>query len=226
MCGLRSVDITPLIIDGANTQRGDWPWMAAVYLNKPTGLNFNCGGTLITATAVVTAAHCINTAVKNYQPHEVALQLGRFRLTDWNEVGSVSSNVQRIIVHPDFQRLDGSFDADIAILFMPTSVEFSKYIRPICEWTGNSDVGTIEGLSGTVTGWGRDSSNVVTGVLRKTDLPIVNSLTCVRKSNALVKAVSDRTFCAGTLSGDGPCQGDSGEGIRSFCLSFQLFNSK
>lgn len=190
--------------------------MVAVYLNKPTGLSFNCGGSLISATAVVTAAHCINTASKNYEPNEVALYLGRYRLTDWNEAGAISSNVQRLHVHPDFRRLEGSFDADIAILIMPAPVQFNQYIRPICEWSSGNDVIEISGLSGTVPGWGRDSDNRVTGVLRKTELPIVDSLTCVRKSELLTKAVSPRTFCAGTLNGDGPCQGDSGERLRYY----------
>lgn len=143
----------------------------------------------------------------------MALYLGRWRLTDWNEVGAVSSNVQRILVHPDFRRTEGSFDADIAILIMPTSVQFNQYIRPICEWSADTDVNEINGTSGTVAGWGRDADNRITGVLRQIVLPIVDSLTCVRRSDLLNKAVSPRTFCAGTLNGDGPCQGDSGERI-------------
>lgn len=51
---------------------------------------------------------------------------------------------------------------------------------------------------------------------KKVNLPIVNSITCVQTSESLSKAVSNRTFCAGTLNGDGPCHGDSGGGLTVY----------
>lgn len=120
VCGQRYAvtNISPFIVNGEETKRGDWPWMVAIYLNKPTGLSFNCGGSLVSARAVVSAAHCINTATKNYQASEVLLWLGRYSLTDWSEVGAVSSNVQYIYIHPDYKRQRESYDADISILLM------------------------------------------------------------------------------------------------------------
>lgn len=46
ICGTRysEGEVTPFVFGGEDTQRGDWPWMVAIYLNKATGLSFNCGG--------------------------------------------------------------------------------------------------------------------------------------------------------------------------------------
>lgn len=185
--------------------------MVAIYLNKPTGLSFNCGGSLVSARVVLSAAHCINTATKNYQPQEVLLWLGRYSLLDWSETGAVSSNVQHIYIHTDYKRQRESYDADIAVLVMQKQVEFSQFVRPICLWPSGMTIGDVEGQKGTVVGWGKDGSDrIVSNIPKKVDLPIVNSLTCVQTSESLSKAISNRTFCAGTLNGDGPCHGDSG----------------
>lgn len=185
--------------------------MVAIYLNKPTGLSFNCGGSLVSARAVLSAAHCINTATKNYQAHEVLLWLGRYSLTDWNEAGAISNNVQYIYIHPDYKRQRESYDADISILLMTRTIQFTEFVRPICLWPATNGIADVEGQRGTVVGWGKDGSDrIVSTIPKKVDLPIVNSLTCVQTSESLAKVISPRTFCAGTLNGDGPCHGDSG----------------
>lgn len=184
------------------------------YLNKPTGLSFNCGGTLISSKSVITAAHCINTSTKNYRADEVVLYLGRYSLIDWSEVGTVATNVEQILIHTDYKKQRDSFDADIAILIMTKRIEFNEFVRPACLWPGTSSIQEIEGQKGIVVGWGKDGqSNIVSNIPKKVSLPIVNSITCVQTSESLSKAVSNRTFCAGTLNGDGPCHGDSGKYI-------------
>lgn len=219
ICGTRysTSEVTPFVFGGEETKRGEWPWMVAIYLNKPTGLSFNCGGTLISSNAVISAAHCINTSTKNYQPHEVLLWLGRYSLIDWSEEGAISSNIQRIVIHSDYKRQRESYDADIAILIMEKHVTYSEYIRPACLWSETTSIQSIEGLKGTVVGWGKDGTDkVVSNIPKKINLPIVNSITCVQTSESLFKAVSNRTFCAGTLEGDGPCHGDSGGGLTLY----------
>lgn len=215
-CGTRytEFDVSPLIFGGEDTKRGDWPWMVAIYLIRSNGLSYNCGGSLVSHNVVVTAAHCINTDTKNYRPHEVLLWLGRYNLLKWNEAGSVASNVKEIIVHSDYKSQPESYDADVAILTMDRNVEFNRYVRPVCLWSDSTSIQEEDGLKGTVVGWGKyDAFSVVSNTLRRIDLPIVNSTTCLQTSKALHKAVSNRTFCAGTLNGSGPCHGDSGKPV-------------
>lgn len=81
ICGTRhsETQIIPLIYGGETIQRGDYPWTVAIYTNEATGLSFSCGGTIISARTVITAAHCINTSTRNYTAQEVVLYLGRYR---------------------------------------------------------------------------------------------------------------------------------------------------
>lgn len=109
-------------------------------------------------------------------------------------------------------RKRNSFDADLAVLVLQQQVEFSQYIRPICLWPSVQSTNDIEGQEGTVVGWGQQNSErIVSNVPKKIDLPIVNALTCLQKSEALSQTISERTYCAGTLDGSGPCHGDSGK---------------
>lgn len=179
-------------------------------MNKGTSLAFNCGGTLISSKSVITAAHCINTNTKNIRADEIVLYLGRYSLIDWSEVGTISTNVEQIIVHTDYKKQRDSYDADIAILIMTKRVEFNEFVRPACLWPGTSSIQEIEGKNGIVVGWGKNQESTVSNIPKKVSLPIVNSITCVQTSESLSKAVSNRTFCAGALSGEGPCHGDSG----------------
>lgn len=213
ICGTRHSDtiLSPFIYGGDETKRGEWPWMVAIYVNKPTGLSFSCGGTLISAKNVLTAAHCINTPTKIYRGHDIVLYLGRYSLTDWSEVGSIASNVDEIILHSDYKRNHDSYDADIAILIMTKQIEFNEFVRPVCLWPATNGIQDVEGKMGTVVGWGKEANNVVSNIPKKVELPIVNSITCVQTSESLSKAISNRTFCAGTLDGNGPCHGDSGK---------------
>lgn len=193
ICGTRhsETEITPFIFGGEETQRGDWPWIVAIYLNKATGLSFNCGGTLISAKIVITAAHCLNTPSKNYRASEVVLYLGRYSLIDWSEVGSIATNVEQIIIHQDYKRQKDSFDADIAVMIMTKRVEFNEFVRPACLWPGSVGIQEIEGKKGVVVGWGKDGTDrVVSNIPKKVNLPIVNSITCVQTSESLSKAVS------------------------------------
>lgn len=50
-------DLGPRIRKGRVTEKGEWPWMAAI-LTEDDG--FVCGGALISDRHIVTAAHCVD----------------------------------------------------------------------------------------------------------------------------------------------------------------------
>lgn len=58
ICG-KAVTVRSLVANGHATKRGSHPWLVAVYAQKVLGLEFTCGGTLISNKYVITAAHCI-----------------------------------------------------------------------------------------------------------------------------------------------------------------------
>jgi len=53
-------------------------------------------------------------------------------LTNPFETGRITADVKGIHIHPDWNTLTTSYDADIAILELVNEVEFSDYIQPIC----------------------------------------------------------------------------------------------
>ena len=127
---------------------------------------FICGGTLISTTQVIVAgyfehlnnelnmnlwsitAHCIQDKGKSTKRETIdaAVYLGKHKLDEINEPGSIKKNIDRFIVHQDWKPFDISYDADIAIIVMNSPVTYNKYIRPIC--LGNE----VEAQFGTLAG--------------------------------------------------------------------------
>ena len=50
-----------LVLLGEDSSPGQWPWMASLWYPEPEGgvLKLICGGTLISVSHVLTAAHCV-----------------------------------------------------------------------------------------------------------------------------------------------------------------------
>lgn len=101
-----------------------------------------------------------------------------------------------------------SYDGDIALIQMDKPVRYSKFIRPICLWTGAADLTKVVGQTGIIAGWGKNDKGVLnTDFPKKVSVPIVSDGTCLRANDAFAHITSDRTFCAGGRNGEGPCQG-------------------
>lgn len=215
-CGAAHVkyNFRQLVVGGETVKRGAWPWLVAIYLKGVRGSSFNCGGILISAGTVVTAAHCLRLSDRTYQPHDVVLYLGRNNIVDPIDSDVKAAYVKQIIVHNDYMTNGTSYDADIAIILLQERVQFTEFIRPICLWSGDDSVSGIEGQLGTVVGWGRDEvGNALTAEPKKITIPVVSEAECLRSSDTYRYITSQRTFCAGDRDGTGPCNGDSGSGL-------------
>ena len=92
------------IVGGSPSAPGAWPWMASLQ----EGGHF-CGGTLVAADAIVTAAHCVEGA----SARQLTVVLGRNEL---NGAGGKSHAVNEILVHPDYNSFTN--DSDVAILLL------------------------------------------------------------------------------------------------------------
>lgn len=53
ICGV-SVSSTPLILEGVRAMRGSYPWHTAIFTRSETGIDFTCGGNLVTNKHVLT----------------------------------------------------------------------------------------------------------------------------------------------------------------------------
>jgi hypothetical protein len=113
----------PRIIGGDETNPGEFPWTVSVKLNgQPI-----CGGSLIDNTWILTAAHC----VVGYNPKNLTVRLGAYRIKDASETQTVDSALSLFVVHKQYS-MPRPFSNDIALLKMSAPVEFSDFIIPIC----------------------------------------------------------------------------------------------
>ena len=78
-CGLQSSSKS-YIIGGTDAAPGAWPWQAALFKDH----NFNCGGSLIDPSWVLTAAHCINTITSDPSKLLIAVGVNNIKLAESN----------------------------------------------------------------------------------------------------------------------------------------------
>lgn len=207
--------------------------MAAYYHNGRSDSGFICGvdakknyqknikqtfffqGSLISSKIVVTAAHCVHEKAMTLKKkaEDALFYLGKYFIdTLANEQNFIVSAVNQFEVHPQWKSYDEKYDADIAIAILTKTVQFNKFVQPICLWTATTNYEDLIGRSGVIAGWGKTETSAITSPeLRWTEISVVSFQSCILSNTKFSLFVSGRTFCAGNrIDGNGPCNGDSG----------------
>ena len=201
-CG-KSCARKPFVAVGVATNAGQFPWQAML-CHPPWGQY--CGGVLVSADCIVTAAHCLVGRVVD--PKNVTVCLGR-------QCGDCSSNdpegnpqcskPQSVAVHPLYDRL--TMDNDIAVIKLrqPPSLDCTS-VYPVCLPNRIRDGLYIRAKQqGIVTGWGRVNSTVKKSTcLRKGSVQLVSRNICATKHYRVTTSM----VCA--TDSNGACRGDSG----------------
>ncbi|XP_045771149.1 serine protease gd-like isoform X1 [Maniola jurtina] len=217
-CGINfrndpNAPIVPLIVKGETFERGEWPWLVAIFKRKFSSLSYICAGTLVSERHVITAAHCMQrkstyTAIKN-----LVVRAGVYNLEDWNDDDiTVTRGLAAASIHQAYNA--STLANDILVMTLTKNLPLSENIRPACLWSGNPNLKMIVGKSGVVAGWGANEMGPGgKGEPRMVEMPIVSTETCRSSKPEFHKLTSSKTLCAGDHSGSGPCLGDSGGGL-------------
>lgn len=197
------------IIGGTKVDHGEYPFMVSLmHRNGDVWRNQFCGGSLIKADVVLTAAHC----VANESPQTIEVSGGRVNLMS----GSYGQRrfVRGIRIHESYN--PNTLDYDIALIYLAQPFNLNWDLQTI-----DYDAVMNNGNQLTVIGWGS------TGYNSSPDLMEVNvyhiSHEVCNRSDWLNGAVSKLMFCAGYANGGkDACQGDSGGPIFVKLASGQI----
>ncbi|XP_040472249.1 transmembrane protease serine 13 [Falco naumanni] len=195
-CGQR---ISGRIIGGKETSVSKWPWQVSVQY----GPIHICGGTIIDAQWVLTAAHC-------FFMNSMKI------LDDWKVYGGVSDlkqhtdgiSVSQVIINSNYS--DDHDDYDIALMKLSRPLTLSAQVRPACLPMYGQRFQT--GRSCFITGFGktRENEDNTSPKLREAEVKLIDYKIC-NSDKVYEGYLTPRMMCAGYLQGGkDACQGDSG----------------
>ncbi len=184
----------------------DWPWMARIVHSEaedallPEGLV--CGATLIDPYWVVTAAHCLDGAIRS----DIDVVLGAHSVNQTEEV--LRLPVAEIHLHPDYTLSPLTLDNDIALVLLAKPAEGFTPIPLVTD-----DSLTSEGTLAKILGWGAIDEFGISDpplTLQEADLPIV-SLETANQPRSHDGRLTPTMLPAGYHKGRvDACRGDSG----------------
>ena len=122
------------IINGTDLVPGEAPWQVAITGSESLPIGVGCGGSLINANWVLTAAHCVNGTEDITERFAVLGMVSR-------EIGGLAIRFESKVVHPDYAP---GVNYDFALLKLSTGVNLPEHpnIRPLCWPTVSPTEGT------------------------------------------------------------------------------------
>ncbi|XP_011908327.1 PREDICTED: transmembrane protease serine 13 isoform X3 [Cercocebus atys] len=186
-CGLRAM--TGRIVGGALASESKWPWQVSLHF----GTTHICGGTLIDAQWVLTAAHCFFvTREKVLEGWKV--YAGTSNLHQLPEAVSIAE----IIINSNYT--DEEDDYDIALMRLSKPLTLSAHIHPACLPMHGQTFSLNETC--WITGFGktRETDDKTSPFLREVQVNLIDFKKC---NDYLVydSYLTPRMMCAGDLRG-------------------------
>lgn len=213
-CGIQLSD---RVVGGQSTALEEFPWMALIQYRKPGGLyNYHCGGALINARYILTAAHCVQSLPRGWEIYRI--RLGEWDLSSSNDCSNgicsaqpMDLEAERVIAHTGYSAQDTNHVDDIALIRLTRDVPTSRTIRPIClPVSAPHRSRSFVGLTSFAAGWGRTETSTASEKKLKVELDVRDLGDCSQAYRGLGIVLQGKQMCAGGERGKDSCTGDSG----------------
>ncbi|CAL1599847.1 unnamed protein product [Knipowitschia caucasica] len=213
-CGVRTRGKLMKIVGGSVSTVEAQPWIAALYWRSRSKEKvFRCGGSLISACWVLTAAHCFPDGSQT-KARKFFVVLGKNALNRTNINVEQNFRVEEIILHEAFDNSEGTYDNDIALVKLKPidghCAEESSSVKPVCLPPDNHRLQA--GLSCEISGYGKEKHGLWyrSQLLREAQVQVLADETC-RRDDHYGAMITGNMFCAGRPDwSQDACEGDSG----------------
>ncbi|XP_014356689.2 modular serine protease-like [Papilio machaon] len=224
-CGTTPPIVSQLVLGGETARNGEIPWHAGIYFKDPSVNSYQqiCGGSLVSTTVVLSAAHCFwNEVTKRLEnKHNYAVAVGKL-YRDWDHVKDErfvqKSNISKIAVPKLYRGIELDYHHDIAVVIVTKPFEYKLHISPVClDFRPDFNNEQLQsGQLGKAAGWGLTTKyrGSESQELKVIELPYEDLDRCINLTSRQLKhyVVYDK-ICAGSLDGEALCRGDSGGGL-------------
>ena len=216
------------IVGGQDADLGQYPWLVNLgYKQKGRpGTLYKCGGTLIGARYVLTAAHCVTQLPRSFSL--ASIRVGEHDLKsddDCSDDGFCCPapqdfDVEEVIFHESYGK-PKPFQNDIAVIKLSKDVIVNDCASPVClPFNDDSEVYDTNRFGGeevetSVAGWGATTGtgrNPAT-TLQYLVVNVTDSQDCKSIYAERGGVLTPKQICAGGTPGKDSCVGDSGSGL-------------
>lgn len=164
------------------------------------GLCGLCGGSIISDSRVLTAAHC---TIENYYTIVIA---------GAHEFSANEATQQRITVPSSHYRIHNAYNPlnlnnDVSVLILPSLLTLNQYVAKI--ELAQPSQGLFVNEQAIMSGWGVTDGGSTAARLRYVQRPVIANNVCAQYYTFL-GLIIDSTLCVSTVGGQGTCNGDSG----------------
>ncbi|KAJ0178858.1 hypothetical protein K1T71_005633 [Dendrolimus kikuchii] len=194
-------DSAARIVNGYQIDISKIPYQAALRRRVTSGWSHTCGAVIISHTAVLTAAHCVDSYVS--EPSSLRVAVGMSSLL----FGGKTYDVAKVIIHSTYSSM--TLVDDIALLGTTKIMSFSTNINSvaIASATHSLPVGT-EAL---VSGFGTTSyEGSTSSTLLAAKVYIIDQAVCSRAYVRIASIYSGMVCANASNPYRDACQGDSG----------------